>query len=487
MNCEKCGAPLEGEEQICPVCAGEEAAAEVTEEPIAAEEPVCEETAEEPAEEVSEEETAEGGETAEGEEAPAEEAPAEEAPAEEAPKKKGKGGLIALIAVLVLAVGAVAFWLAGGFDLFAGETPDSFIHEAEYFTEKELDRTIARCGSSTLTNRKLTYYYWTGFYTLVSSYGDYFTYLLSDPTARLDTVTIPDGTTTWDQTLMESALENYNVMAAAAQEAKKNDFVLPENKQASLTMLESTLTSYAETYGFESPDDYLQQSYGPYANLADYREYLEEYYLAMAWLAEVQENVEVTHEEIAAFYEAHAEDYRAEGIHNNGPKMVNVRHILITPEATELTEEDEGYDEAVAAARALAKEYAESVYAQWETTDMTEETFAELASTYTTDPGSMGNGGLYEDVYAGQTVPTFNDWCFDESRQPGDTGIVETDYGYHIMYFVGQSEYAQWESLVLEDVLSEKYSEELEALKEAYPIKTKLTYAAVYPCNTEIE
>ena len=34
-------------------------------------------------------------------------------------------------------------------------------------------------------------------------------------------------------------------------------------------------------------------------------------------------------------------------------------------------------------------------------------------------------------------VAAFNDWCFDSSRQPGDTGIVETDYGYHIMYFVG--------------------------------------------------
>ena len=36
-------------------------------------------------------------------------------------------------------------------------------------------------------------------------------------------------------------------------------------------------------------------------------------------------------------------------------------------------------------------------------------------------------------------VPTFNDWCFDDSRTPGDSGIVETDYGYHIMYFVGQN------------------------------------------------
>ena len=32
-------------------------------------------------------------------------------------------------------------------------------------------------------------------------------------------------------------------------------------------------------------------------------------------------------------------------------------------------------------------------------------------------------------------VTEFNDWCFDESRQPGDTGIVETSYGVHVMYF----------------------------------------------------
>ena len=34
-------------------------------------------------------------------------------------------------------------------------------------------------------------------------------------------------------------------------------------------------------------------------------------------------------------------------------------------------------------------------------------------------------------------VQTFNDWCFDEARKTGDSGIVKTQFGYHIMYFVG--------------------------------------------------
>ena len=33
-------------------------------------------------------------------------------------------------------------------------------------------------------------------------------------------------------------------------------------------------------------------------------------------------------------------------------------------------------------------------------------------------------------------VETFTDWCFDSSRQPGDNGMVETEYGYHLMYFI---------------------------------------------------
>jgi len=37
-------------------------------------------------------------------------------------------------------------------------------------------------------------------------------------------------------------------------------------------------------------------------------------------------------------------------------------------------------------------------------------------------------------------VVPFQDWCFDAARKTGDTGIVETQYGYHVMYFVGDSD-----------------------------------------------
>ena len=37
-------------------------------------------------------------------------------------------------------------------------------------------------------------------------------------------------------------------------------------------------------------------------------------------------------------------------------------------------------------------------------------------------------------------LPEFENWCFDETRKMGDYGIVRTDYGYHIMYFVGSAD-----------------------------------------------
>lgn len=117
---------------------------------------------------------------------------------------------------------------------------------------------------------------------------------------------------------------------------------------------------------------------------------------------------------------------------------VDVRHVLIRPEETTLSSEDEGYQADVDAKRAAAKAKAEELYAQWQSGAASEDTFADLARENSAD-GNAAEGGIYTEVYQGQMVPTFNDWCFDASRKSGDSGIVETDYGYHIMYFVGQN------------------------------------------------
>ena len=107
----------------------------------------------------------------------------------------------------------------------------------------------------------------------------------------------------------------------------------------------------------------------------------------------------------------------------NDNLLPNVRHILISVSDTS--------DET---AMEEARTKADEILAEFDAGDKTAESFGELAKEYT-DDSNGDEGGLYENITPGQMVTEFNDWCFDESRQPGDTGIVETSYGVHVMYF----------------------------------------------------
>lgn len=123
---------------------------------------------------------------------------------------------------------------------------------------------------------------------------------------------------------------------------------------------------------------------------------------------------------------------------DNAYNTVNVRHILIKAEDSDGdgTYSDEEKQKAKAAI--------DDVYARWEQSDQTEDDFAQLANSFSQDSGSNTKGGLYENVYKGQMVQEFNDFCFDPARKPGDVGIVfnESDSycGYHLVYYVGQGE-----------------------------------------------
>lgn len=133
--------------------------------------------------------------------------------------------------------------------------------------------------------------------------------------------------------------------------------------------------------------------------------------------------------------------------HISDDYTVAVRHILIK------ASDDAGF--------ADAKKKAEDILAEWKAGEATEASFGELAAQYSED-GNAADGGLYTDIYQGQMVANFDAWCFDESRKPGDTGIVLTDYGYHVMYFVeneGLSYLSEIQSKLENDAFSKWYSE----------------------------
>ena len=93
------------------------------------------------------------------------------------------------------------------------------------------------------------------------------------------------------------------------------------------------------------------------------------------------------------------------------PDTVKVRHILIaTEEQGQSVRED-----------STAKKLVDSV--QLAIKNGTK--FDSLVGKYSDDQGSKNNGGVYDNVYSGQMVPTFNDFIFD--HKVGKSGVVKTD------------------------------------------------------------
>ena len=146
---------------------------------------------------------------------------------------------------------------------------------------------------------------------------------------------------------------------------------------------------------------------------------------------------------------------------------VDTRHILIQAEM------DDGAASPTEEQMAAAKAKAEELLEQWKAGAATEESFAELANTNSSDGGSNTNGGLYEKVYKGQFVTNYDAWLFDSARQPGDTGIVENQgnyFGYHVVYFVKQNpDYFSWMSQSKELLTDEDSTSWLEDLRDNCP------------------
>ena len=158
------------------------------------------------------------------------------------------------------------------------------------------------------------------------------------------------------------------------------------------------------------------------------RSYYEKVSLAKKAIGEFTDKLGINDADVAAEREANP------GKYEDDYYTKDVRHILFHFDYYD-TEEA-----CLAEAEKILEEYK---------TDPTEEHFAKLANKYS-DDGTKRNedgtrtektdGGVYRNVPLGQMVEPFEKWLYDETRVPGDTGIVKTTFGYHIMYFIGDGE-----------------------------------------------
>ncbi|MDP5275728.1 peptidylprolyl isomerase [Chengkuizengella axinellae] len=190
--------------------------------------------------------------------------------------------------------------------------------------------------------------------------------------------------------------------ALVSQELEKEGLAVTEEDIANGVTKE--IEFFKSSFGSdEEVEAYLMQ-YG--MSLEDYEKLVEDMIPFQLQIEKLFESkVEVTEEDVAAYYEENLAYYTEE-------EQVQASHILVETleEAEDLLQQiNDGAD------------------------------FAELAKTYSTDPGSGANGGDLGFFGRGMMVPEFDEAAFNLSV--GEVSeIVQTDFGYHIIKVTDKKE-----------------------------------------------
>lgn len=498
-KCKFCQAELEENSTVCPACGRDNAAEEET---VTAVTETAETTQEETVDTVSEE-TQEAQAAVQGEE------PVQEASAGESEPVTGKPGIqatpgkiaLAVAAVVVLLAVLVALVVCGIGDLRnqKGETPapqetpavtevpgttaettpatipadgnpDDVTCKGTYtVTDQEAlagrNVVVASVDGKELTNGVLQVYYWRAVQDFLNNYGAYAAYFGLDYTKPLDTQPSLEENMTWQQYFLMVGLNNWHQVQAMGLEAENAGVGISKEDQAYLDGSRESLEKTAAQYEV-TVEELLSSNFGPGASFDDFLRYQADYCLGVPYYYTQCDLLVPTDKDLEDYFAAHEEDYVSNQITKDGI-LVDVRHILIMPEGGTTGEDgNTTYSEEEWKA---CQEKAEEIFAQWQSGDKTEESFAVLAGEHSTDGGSNQNGGLYENVIPGQMAEEFNDWCFDSSRKPGDTGLVKTMFGYHVMYFSDSR--PQWRYYAQQDWTTEQTTALLENMTKNHPIQ----------------
>ncbi|MBP3684047.1 MAG: peptidylprolyl isomerase [Oscillospiraceae bacterium] len=304
--------------------------------------------------------------------------------------------------------------------------------KGSYTGADDMDAAVARVGDAVLTNEKLQIWYWAE----VNQYRQDQRTPAPDFDMALDIQPCPldSSVASWQQYFLKAALNRWHMAQALTSHAR--DVALPT---------EDAYTGdpeILEDYMGEMPASKLLYGYDPYYKPntlhQNYLDSLEQRYtgaeLEMArcvnyaymYFTTLTYNLEVP-EEVGT---------------ERTSDRVSFRHILLTPG------EGESREDCLTRAVSLLEEWAKGRNAG-------ADTFAQLASRHSQDPASAKSGGLYRNLRWEQLPEELACWCFAEERLEGDTAVVVTDFGVHILYF------QSWE-----DPAAKQAAREMEAQKE---------------------
>ena len=381
-------------------------------------------------------------------------------------------------------------------------SPEDVTCKGSYTSEENGDAVVASVGAHTLTNRQLWAWYWAE----AAAWRQAGEETAPDFDRPLDTQECPldASVATWQQYFLQRALNAWHASQALvlqgeeeglpSEEAFKPD---PEKYEKYMTGMPATryMYRYTQSYqpntmhqaflddvptmletlagerGYADASEMAREAFGTTQEALE--EFTRLYNRGYMYFTSLSYYIQIPEEEIEAYYAQH-------GSGTEAGSYADVHHILLVPESSgetgAVSVAEDGTVTASEAAWEACMEKARAMLEKWQTGDEpTEGNFADMAYRESQDPGTSLDGGAYRRIRQGQLLPVLDEWCFDQSRQPGDTVILRSQYGCHILYFTGSTPIGYAEA---EDALKvQAMAELIRTAREKYP--AQIDYSAI--------
>jgi len=238
-------------------------------------------------------------------------------------------------------------------------------------------------------------------------------------------------------------------------------------QQGYLDAVKTQIEKIAAENEYTDVEEFIDKEFFPGSSLASYMKYTELNHVALSYFDTLYESLMPSEEQMEAYYKEHETEFKNNGIAKENGNYYDVRHLLITPTGGSF---DENGNKVYADSEwEICRETAQARLDEYLAGEKTETAFANLAAQYSQDTGSSEAGGLYENLTKETNfVEEFKNWYLDESRKPGDTGLIKTEHGYHVMYFVDSRPI--WKHETESAMLSDNTDKMLEDAETKWPL-----------------
>ena len=369
------------------------------------------------------------------------------------------------------------------------------------YTGEVNDEVVATIGEIQLTNRELQAWYWAE----VAQYRQENHDTAPDFDISLDRqpCEIDETAETWQEYFLWEAVDAWHTAQALLLHSREVPLPVEEKYHPS--------ENYHQQYMEGMPATKFLYRYNPYYQLNTmHEEYLNELPATLDAMAkekgytdaaQMAENAFGTSEEIlnsyvdlynqAYMYFTTLSYYMEKEVREEtegtarSTEFVDIRHILLIPENTEEEAVSVGKDGRITcseSAWAACESYAQELLNKCnQRLREPEHVFAELAVKNSKDTGTALDGGAYHGIQQGQLMEELDSWCFSTERQPGDTAIIRSEYGVHILYFVEGSAVEQVEEE--RNCTGQQLAAALDEIRQLYPVE--VNYDRVVLCEAD--